>query len=475
MIFTTLDYLFYFPIIVLGYYLSPKKVQNSLLAACNLLLYFNLSPSYLILLVLVMSISYMVGRKMDSTANENKKTIWLRIGICTMLLPLLFFKYLQPIFNYVLTHFNISSADHLGHLNYILPIGISFFTFVAIGYVIDIYNEEIEAEKNFVKVSLLISFFPLILSGPIERAGRLLPQFNVHRPFKLDNFYTGLKWIIWGFFMKLVIADRVGIYIDQVYANLNIHSGNTLFLTALLYPFQVYADLGGYSLIAIGSAKILGIDVVRNFNRPFFATSMAEFWRRWHISLIKWLTDYVYTPLSFSLRKLKQYGVVVSLILTFIISGIWHGAGLTFIVWGILQGILLSIESLTLKFKTTFENKYAWTRSAGYKAILILSTYILFSISQIFGRSNNLQGAASYIHKMLSDRGSFFLDYTTLALSLFGILIVMISEFVQEFYPAKIERIEKKSLLMTSTYLTIFILTLLLGTFKSKSFIYFQF
>ena len=226
------------------------------------------------------------------------------INIILILLPLFFFKYFAAINNQLfafLDSYNLRWP--LPEIKLVLPIGISFYTFMAIGYTIDVYNEEIEAEKNIGILALFVSFFPLILSGPIERAKNMLPQFKVARILEYDMVVQGFKFMLWGYFMKLVVADRVGIYVDAVYNNIAQHNGTTLLFASFLYPFQVYADLGGYSLIAIGTASVLGFQVMQNFNRPFFATSMSEFWRRWHISLISWLTDYLYTPSLVSIKK----------------------------------------------------------------------------------------------------------------------------------------------------------------------------
>ena len=200
---------------------------------------------------------------------------------------------------------------------------------MAIGYTVDVYNEEVEADKNIGIVALFIAFFPLLLSGPIERAMQMIPQFKSGIKLDCTNFSPGLRMMLWGYFMKLVVADRVAIYVDTVYNNLANYSGVSVLLASIPYPIQVNADLGGYSLIAIGVSRILGLRVMHNFDRPFFATSMAVFWQRWHISLIKWLTDYIYTPLAFSFRSYGIWGIVMTLMITFILSGIWHGA-----TWG---------------------------------------------------------------------------------------------------------------------------------------------
>ena len=347
---------------------------------------------------------------------------------------------------------------------------------MAIGYIVDVYNEEVKYEKNIGILALFVSFFPLILSGPIERSGNMLPQFRNPKPINYDGISNGLKLMLWGFFMKLVVADRIGIYVDTVYKDLLHQNGTTLLITTILYPFQVYTDLGGYSLIAIGAAKILGFDVMQNFNRPFFATSMAEFWRRWHISLISWLTDYVYTPLSFTFRKFKIWGIVVALLLTFLISGIWHGASLSFIVWGLLQGIFLSIEALTGKQRSKFETRFNLQNKLWYYSLGVLLTFALFSISLIFSKADNPTIALRIISKIFHVGEIPYLDITTLVYSFIGIVIVFTKDFYNEFYPLRLKTFTLNHPWIGSFgYLAVIFFTLLFGVFNSNTFIYFQF
>ena len=317
--------------------------------------------------------------------------MYINIGL--ILLPLFFYKYFIPINNGI---FDMLEAYDmrwgLPQISYFLPVGISYYTFMAIGYTVDVYNEELEAEKNIGIVALFIAFFPLVLSGPIERATNMIPQFKSHLKLDAANFAPGLKMMLWGYFMKLVVADRVALYVNVVYNNLINHSGDTLLLASTLYPIQVYADLGGYSLIAIGVSRVMGIEVMHNFNRPFFATSMAVFWRRWHISLIKWLTDYIYTPLAFSFRKYGIWGIVIALMVTFILSGIWHGATWGFLVWGILQGIFLCVEALSNKRRAKFVNRYNLKDNRLYVVFSILFTFVLFAVSEVFIRGDFIGG-----------------------------------------------------------------------------------
>jgi D-alanyl-lipoteichoic acid acyltransferase DltB (MBOAT superfamily) len=304
----------------------------------------------------------------------------------------------------------------------------------------------------------------------------MIPQFRNFKPLNYGNVSAGLKLMLWGYFMKLVVADRVGIYVDVVFNNIEGNNGTSLLIASILYPFQVYADLGGYSLIAIGLARVLGLNVMQNFKRPFFASSMAEFWRRWHISLISWLTDYLYTPLSFKFRRHKLWGIVIALMLTFLISGIWHGAALTFVVWGLMQGLFLSIEALTNKRRTAFEKKYKLNKSTIYLFGCMVFTFMLFASSQIFARSVTIEDAFSVYRKIIFQQGAPYLDLTTLVYSAMGIAIIMLKDFKDEFYPGKFSFFSSQRIwIRYISYLSILFMILIFGVFGGNGFIYFQF
>ncbi|MGV9003534.1 MBOAT family O-acyltransferase [Flavobacterium sp.] len=447
------------------------------LLLASMFFYLNISPIYLLLLLGVATTTFVFTTLMAKSNDDEKNRRYMIANIILILLPLLFFKYFQVINNSILEAL-IERGLHwpLPTFSYLLPVGISFYTFVAIGYTVDVYNEEVVVEKNFGILCLFISFFPLILSGPIERAKNMLPQFRNWNPISYQAINAGLRMMLWGYFMKLVVADRLGIYIDQVYNNYSSHSGSTLLFSSLLYPFQVYCDLGGYSLIAIGTAKILGIDVMQNFKRPFFATTMAEFWRRWHISLISWLTDYIYTPLSFYYRKYKVKGIIAALMLTFIISGIWHGASLTFLAWGILQGVFLSVEALTQKRRIVWEEKNNLSKNAFYLVSCMIMTYLLFSTSQIFGRAVNMEVAIEIFNKIIFHQGHIFLDITTLFFGLLGLSFVLWKDINEEFLNNRFSLYNNKNVVVRCiSYLTILVFIIIFGVFSGASFIYFQF
>lgn len=478
MVFTSFNFLIFFPVLAVVYYITPAKFRWLTLLIASYFFYINIKPVFALLLIYVTFSTYFFTFLIDKTKVESKKKSYMVINIVLILLPLFFFKYFVVINNaiiYLLINFNIRWP--LPEIKLLLPIGISFYTFMAIGYTVDVYNEEIKAEKNIGILALFISFFPLILSGPIERAKNMLPQFKAQRKFDYSMAVQGLKLMLWGYFMKLVVADRVGIYVDAIYNNIGQHNGTSLLFASFLYPFQVYADLGGYSLIAIGTAKILGINVMQNFKRPFFATSMSEFWRRWHISLISWLTDYVYTPLSFAFRKLKVWGIVIALMITFFISGIWHGPALTFVVWGLMQGVFLSIEALTNKKRAIFEKKHNLNNKGWYIFAGICFTFILFAASQIFGRAANLNAAFSVFRKIFSASGTLFVGSPAyLIYSFFGLTILLFKDFTDEFMPKRFLVFESRNkVIRVMAYSSIIIIILLIGVFDGGQFIYFQF
>ena len=478
MIFTSFNFLIFFPLVAIFYWVTPARFRWLTLLILSYFFYINLKPVYDLLTAGITISTFFFTKMIDKTKVENRKKNLMIINIIIILLPLFFFKYFSVINNgivHLLENYHLRWP--LPEIKLILPIGISFYTFMAIGYTLDVYYEEIEAEKNIGILALFISFFPLVLSGPIERAKNMLPQFRMK--IKLDYFLAvkGFKLMLWGYFMKLVVANRIGLYIDAVYRHIPLHNGTTIFFASFLHPFQVYTDLGGYSLIAIGTANIMGINVMCNFRRPFFAMSMAEFWRRWHISLITWLTDYVYTPLSFTFRKLGIGGIVLALMVTFFISGIWHGAAITFIVWGLIQGILLSLEALSNKKRGQIEKRYGLNNKIWYLLLCCFSTYLFFTASLIFGKSANIAEAFLVYKKIFTNPGNlFFGEPTIFIFGTLSIMVVLLKDFVDEFMPERFLFFENKNkFIRIMSYSSVIILIILIGVLDGGQFIYFQF
>ena len=477
MTFTSFEFLLFFPAVVLVYNLCPQRFRMWFLLAVSYAFYAFMQPVYLVLLAGVTSITYGFTRWMGDTEDEDKKHKIMVWGIILVLLPLFFFKYFNFVNESIFSLLALCGIEStVPSIKWMLPVGISFYTFMAIGYMIDVNKEEVDVEKNIGAVGLFLSFFPYILSGPIERAGNMFPQMKKMPTSKPADLTAGLKLMLWGYFMKLCVADRLGIYVDAVFNNYVHHNGTTLTLATLLYPIQVYADLGGYSLIAIGAARCMGLKIIPNFNRPFFATSMSELWRRWHMSLINWLTDYIYTPLTFVLRGWEVWGIVCALMLTFLISGIWHGAALTFIVWGFVQGIYLSIEALLKKKRSTLESKHKLTKRWWYILVCCVVVYLLFAFSQIFGRCATMSDAFVVIGKIFTDRGTIFLDRQTLGYAFLMVAILFFKDLKDEYFPAKLQFFESRSFIVRFTsYNFVLLFILLFGILDSSQFIYFQF
>lgn len=478
MVFTSLNFLLFFPLLAIVYYITPGKFRWITLLVASYFFYINIKPAFALLVSGVTLSTYIFTRLIDKAGTESGKKTLMVINIVLILLPLFFFKYFAVINNGIFSLLDSYKVRWpLPEIKLLLPVGISFYTFMAIGYTIDVSNEEIKSEKNIGIVALFLSFFPLILSGPIERANNMLPQFKKQINLDFALITQGIKLMLWGYFMKLVVADRIGIYVDAVYGNIGQHNGTSLVLASLLYSIQLYADFGGYSLIAIGTAKILGIDVMQNFKRPFFATSISEFWRRWHISLISWLTDYVYTPLSFTFRRFKIWGIVIAIMITFLISGIWHGAGLTFIIWGLMQGSFLSIEALTNKGRTSFQTKHNLNKRIWYIVLSCIVTFVLFSASMVFGRAKDLNDALMIYSKIFN--GIIHIPYRdgyTMLYSFIGFTILILKEFRDEYYPDHFLLFENKNVIIRwLSYYAVIFMILYFGVFGQEKFIYFQY
>lgn len=431
------------------------------------LLYMQWNPAYTLILLGVTLCTYFAAIIIeDKKAYGNKKYI-ITTGVLLTFLPLIIFKY----YNFILSIFDdlfalAGTSTGLPGLNWAIPVGLSFFTFQAVGYLWDVYYKKIEAERNILDYMLFIAFFPQIMSGPISKASSLLPQIKAERTFDYDSAVQGLKWLLWGFFLKCVMADRLGIYVDTVYGNYEHYNGLTCFFASLLYSFQIYGDFAGYSLMAIGVGRLLGFDLINNFNRPYFAASITEFWRRWHISLSTWLKDYIYIPMGGSrCSKLRSYWNIV---VTFLVSGIWHGANWTFIIWGLLHGAFQIIEKALDKQKCNSKGIAKMGR--------ILLTFMLVNFAWIFFRMPDFDSGIELIVKIFTNfGGSLFIDTTSLSMGCFALFVVLVKETCEEINPRITLFNNSNKVVRWSSYLVVLILILLLGVFDASQFIYVNF
>ena len=424
MLFNSFEFVLFFPAVVLLYFIFPHKYRWAFLAVASYYFYMNWQPIYAVLIFSSTLVTYFCGTLLEKfNQNKQKKRLFLILSLVLNFGILFVFKY----FNFInesifalLEQFNIRWK--VPNLDILLPVGISFYTFQAVGYTIDVYKNKIKAEKHFGIYALFVSFFPQLVAGPIERAKNLLPQFREKHFFKYDNLSIGFKQLIWGYFMKVVVADRVSIYVNAVYNNVENHNGTTFILATVLFAIQIYCDFAGYSNIAIGTARIMGFDLMQNFNRPYFSKSIGEFWKRWHISLSTWFRDYLYIPLGGN--RVNALRHLFNLFVTFLISGIWHGANWTFVIWGAMHGLFLIFEVLLKKLtnltKLSFLN---WLITIG----LVLITWIFF-------RANSIHDAIFILEKVLLQHGQLFIDKNTLVYSLAGIIILFAKEIKDEFH-----------------------------------------
>lgn len=425
MLFNSLTYLIFFPIICILYWCIPFKYRNAILLIASYYFYMSWEPTYAIL-IMITSLSTW-GCALQIGHHEKQKKLIITLCIIVNLMILFTFKYYNFTVNTITSTMSLTGFRlYIPHSDFLLPVGISFYTFQCIGYIIDVYRKNIKPERGLITYALFVSFFPQLVAGPIERAKNLLPQFHSTHTFDGDSFIDGLKMMIWGFFMKLCIAGNVAPYVDAVYNNVPNHNGTSFLLATFFFTFQIFCDFGGYSLIAIGTAKCLGFKLMQNFNHPYLSLSVKEFWRRWHISLSSWFSDYVYIPLGGSrCSKVKHYR---NLMITMLTSGLWHGAYWTFVCWGGLHGLYLICNS----FYSTLTKK----RVFAPKLIRILFTFSFISLAWIFFRANSITEAFTIISKIIIDHGPLFMGdgIPSLILPILMIGALLFKEIKDEYH-----------------------------------------
>ena len=387
MSFNSLRFLVFFPVVVLVYYIIPKRVKSFWLLLASYFFYGSWDARFLLLLLYVTAVTYggglLLAPSADGTGQKRgvgRKAV-LTVTVILSLATLFFFKYFtfcSWVFNHLAETLHIRFCIPI--FDILLPVGISFFTFQAIGYIVDVYRGDIPAERNFLRYALFVSFFPQLVAGPIERSGNLLGQLEQPQRFDFDRAKDGLLQMLWGFFLKLVIADRIALFVDTVYGNVGKSQGMPLLIATVLFAFQLYCDFYGYSSIACGAAEILGIRLMENFKAPYFSRSVAELWQNWHISLTSWFRDYVYIPLGGN-RKGKGRTLINKLIV-FLLSGLWHGASFSFVVWGGLNAL--------------------HRESFGHRLMCCFWTFVLYDFSLIFFRSRSLHNSVRIARSVLT-------------------------------------------------------------------------
>lgn len=476
MLFNSFQFLWLFPLVFLAYYGVGRIIDskthgrgsNLLLLCMSYALYMQWNAFYSLILLGVTAVTYLGALALDKWRNYRSMVVWGCVVLA--ILPLLLFKY----YNFVIDNINsLTEGVELQGLNWAIPLGISFFTFQAVGYLVDVYKGRIVAEKNFLDYALFVAFFPQILSGPISKASELMPQIKARRQFDYRKAVEGLKWLLWGMFLKTVLADRLGLYVDTVFNNYQFQSGISLFVASWMYTLQIYGDFAGYSLMAIGVGRLMGFDLINNFNRPYFASSITEFWKRWHISLTRWLTTYIYIGMGGNrCSRLRQY---FNIMVTFLVSGIWHGANWTFILWGLMHGLLQCMEkALGLDPKGSWKDSVVLKR---LKPLRIVLTFSLVNIAWILFRLPTLDAVQVVFTKMVEMRSTrlFLPSNSSMAFMAIAIAIVFAKELCEEYFP-KVQVFNHSCRIVRWTaYCLIAVIIMLTGVFDAGQFIYVQF
>ena len=475
MLFNSIEFFVFLPLIFFLYWILQKQklsLQNGLLLVASYYFYACWDWRFLFLLMFSTGLDYLAGLMMQKSKNELNRKFWFWLTISVNIGFLGVFKYYNFFVDSFATLINgFGFQVHFSTLDVILPVGISFYTFHGLSYVIDIYKRRIEPEHNFIEYALFVSYFPLLVAGPIERATHLLPQIKVKRIFQYGKAIQGVKQIIWGLFKKIVVADNCAFFVNQIFNNSSDYSAPELWLGSILFAFQIYGDFSGYSDIALGTSKLFGIDLLRNFNFPYFSRDIADFWRRWHISLSTWFRDYLYIPLGGS--RGSKWISIRNTIVIFLVSGFWHGANWTFIIWGLIHAILFMPLLLS-------DSNRSSLHQVGYKLVDIFkisTTFVFVCIAWIFFRADSLKDAWNYLIGMIdfSDLSSdLFIKnskYSLLTgicfLSIFLLLQIEWKNVKNNNYEIQLNKIQ---------LITLICMIFFMGAFKNQlSFIYFQF
>ena len=484
MIFNSTPFIIFFVVVFSIYYFPLKentKAQNWLLLLSSYFFYGYADWKMIPLLLVATIINYFLGIAIKKANDSKKSSLIATLGVLTGVGLLVYFKYL----NFLIDSFSslldaIGLKSNIGTFNILMPIGISFFTFKLISYIIEIHRGKIEPSRDFVAFSTYIAFFPTILSGPIDRPNSFIPQLQKKRSFDYDLVVDGCRQILWGLFQKVVIADNFAIIINNVWGDIPGQSGSVLFITAILYSIQIYTDFSGYSHMAIGLGKILGFRVTINFDYPFFSRNIAEYWRKWHISLTSWLTDYVFMPLNIKFRDIGVWGTIIAIIITFILIGLWHGANYTFAVFGLFHGLLyipLILSGSIFKKKKLKTNKYGLPTLSDFFKIII--TFMLVSFGLVIFRAEEMGQFFIYISKILSPSlfsMPKFIGMIQLLMTIIIAAIFVLAEWKGRSEEFAISHLGVK-LNIYSRWSLYIILIILIYIFKSseQEFIYFQF
>lgn len=486
MLFNSIEFLLYFPLVALILFIIPKKAQWLWLLLSSYYFYMSWNPKYALLIFTSTIITFVTSLFIEKANTLNRKKTLVFISFSSNLIILFFFKYANFTLELVNELSSVFGMDiNVARLDYLLPVGISFYTFQALGYTIDVYRGDIKPTRHFGKYALFVSFFPQLVAGPIERTTNLLPQFDKKISFSYYRMRDGLMLVAWGFFKKVVIADRVAVIVDQVYNTPVAGDGFGSLIAMLLFSVQIYCDFSAYTDIAIGISRILGFDLKKNFDNPYIAQSITEFWRRWHISLSTWFRDYLYIPLGGNRFGKKR--MLINLFIVFLISGLWHGAALTFVVWGAIHGILVVFEKLYYKSQQKMYSKLKWnTKRFSFKLYRVLITFTLVTIAWVFFRADSFASAIDVFDNLKNLKINHFFNGTIykyglseheVRILLGSIILLFTVEILNVKFNIKKRIFKQNIVLRWGIYFSIIFFLLIFGYYNNEqaNFIYFQF
>lgn len=478
MIFNSEEFILFFVVLFFCFWTIPQNFRLSLLLIASYVFYGFTEPKLVFLLFGITVLSYFISKKLYSSKHDLEQKLLLGLGLGVLFTPLFYFKYL----NFFAQNINLISSFDFPLYKIILPVGISFYTFQTAGYMVDVYRTKTKPCKDFKTFALYVSFFPQLVAGPIERADHLIPQFFQKFEFDSNNFRQGLKITAWGLFKKVVIADHLAHFVDPVYNNINNYNGVSFLIATVFFAFQIYCDFSGYSDMAIGIARTMNIKLMKNFNRPYFASNIIDFWRRWHISLSTWFRDYVYFPLGGNKVDLKQW--IFNILVVFVVSGFWHGAEWTFVIWGLVHGLAMIVSRLLgpLYVKVIANDKLR-------QAFNFLLTFAFVNLTWVFFRASDLPTALSIISGIgtdifqvssytslgedLTQAGFDFTGFIYLIIGVCSLLMLDYNQGEDDFKP---QVLDHSNTVVRKLFQYALVLAILLyGFFGESPFIYFQF
>lgn len=479
MLFNSLSFLIFFPVVTILFFLVPHRYRWALLLTASSFFYMSFRPVYILILAVMITVDYFTAIEIEKSETHQRKKLFLLASIVINVGMLAFFKYYDFLNDFISGFFSLDQGENLLPVfSFLLPIGLSFHTFQSMSYTLEVYGGNQKSEKHFGIFSLYVMFYPQLVAGPIERPGHLLPQFRMHHSFDYVKVSSGLRRMLWGLFKKMVIADRLAVYVDPVFDQPHLYGGFPVLWAGIFYTFQIYCDFSGYCDIAIGAARVMGFELTENFRSPFFSKSVSEFWKRWHISLTSWLFDYVYKPVSFLKRSWGKWGAVYAVMITFFLCGLWHGAKWTFVAWGFLNGIALAFEIITDRFR---RKNFKTNNSGLVRLMAIAGTFSFTCLAFIVARANSIPEAfdmlGSLFHLSVTNLiGLPVITKFSFAMNFVFIFLLMGAEWFFLNEETKVNTVFVSRVpVRYAVNAFLLLLILLFGIFEQQAFIYFQF